>query len=318
MKREPVVYAVLLVAALALAFRTWTHEPTLDADAGKLPLWSGQPEAIDSVEYSEPGHHLVMRQRGSPSARYLWATDDTASVRMDAGTGERLLGAVASPRAERDLGAPNPRTLRAYGLDTSRTRLVVHFHDGTRELLLGGITVDRTGDTYVLERRSGHVFILPSLEFPPLADAANLLVEHRLHSFAPESAATVTVRFNGRSLTMRRLRSETRTGGIVRPAWVPASGAGQPDTAFANLMLRVDATAASSYAAREDPRALTSVLRADYADNRGHALGFLELLQRPGPDNKPLYFVRSELTGVPVNLYPGAAQELLTAAARRL
>jgi hypothetical protein len=314
-KREPLVYAVLLVAALALAFRSWTHEDQSQFKAGSFELWHEQPDAIVSIDYSEPGQHLVMQRLGPKDAPYLWATEDTSAFRMDEGTSRRLLEALAAPRAERDLGTADARARRAYGLDTSRTRVVVRSRSASRELLIGMNTVDRTGDWYALEPRSGHVYVMPALQLPPLTGAAQMLLERRLHAFSSDSVGTVSVRSADRTVARRRIVAADRTApGMARASWVPLSGAAQPDTAFATFMMDLNGAAAASYAARENPRAMPLVLRVDYADNQGRAQGFLELFQRPGTDGKAEYFARTELTGTLVRLYPGLGDALTTAA----
>ena len=319
MKREPLVYSVLLVAALALAFRSWTHEDRSEFVQGKIELWQGQPDAIDSLEYFEPGHHLVLRRAGPEKARYLWATEDTTDFRLDAGAAQRLLEALAAPRAELDLGAPDARARSAYGLDSSRTRLLVHFRNGSRELVLGTSTVDRSGDRYALERSSGHAYILPALQLPPLTDAAQLLVEHRLHAFAPDSVATANVRTAGQTLAVRRIPAKGAANGPPAPArWVPVAGGAHADTAFPSFMMNVEAAATASYAAREDARTMTPVVRVAYADTRGRSLGFFELFQRPGNGGKSEYFARTELTGTLVRLYPGIGDNLADAVAKGL
>jgi hypothetical protein len=314
-------YAVLLVASLALAFRTWTHEDRGETAAGTVQPWQRRADDVVALEYTRPGQRLEIQRRGTGDAAYLWATVDTSAFVVGADAGQRLLDALASPHALRDLGTPDARERHGYGLDTARTRLLIRFRDGSRDLLMGGTTY-MTGDRYVLDHASGHVYVLPQGAVSPLDDAAQMLPERRLHAFTPERVAAVTLRGAGRTLSMRRLAGAgggTGEAGAPAPSgWAPAAGPERPDPAFGTFMQRLDGLWAASYAAREDSRTLVPVLRVDYADRWGRPLGFLELFRRPGSGPSPEYFARTELTRVLVRLYPGAGDNLAADVAQGL
>ncbi len=310
MRREPLVYAVLVVAALGVAFRTWTHQEQSAPAPGSIQAWHDHADAIDSLELTQPGKRVLIRRVEDQGTPYLWATTDTAAFVVDGDAGKRLLDALAAPQALRDLGKPNARELRDYGLDTTRTRLVLHFRGHTRELLMGAPTY-YTGDRYVLARPGGHAYVLPQQTLAPFADPGQLLMQHRLHTYAPDRVAAVTLRAAGRTWSMHRLPSAaTPDGTPPTPAWAPLTGPQRPDAGFATFMQRLDGLWASSYAARQDPRVLTPILRVDYADVRGRPLGFLEMFRRPGQAPVPEFFVRTETTRFLVRLFPGAGDNL--------
>jgi len=314
-RREPLTYAVLLVAALGLAFRAWTHEKGEQPAPGSIEPWHRAANDIVGLQYTGPGLHVEIERRGTGDAAYLWATTDTSAFVVGADVGQRLLDNLASPQAVRDLGVPAARARQGYGLDTARTHLVIRFQDGSRELLIGGPTYVAS-DRYVLDRTSGHAYVLPQGTVAPLENAVQMLPERRLHAFQPERVAAATLRGAGRTLSMHRL-----AGGAGVPAasaWVPVAGTQRPDPAFGTFMQRLDGLWAASYAAREDLRTLATVFRLDYADRWGRPLGFLELFRNPGPGPSPQYYVRTELTRVLVRIDPGAGENLATDVAQGL
>lgn len=308
MRREPLVYSVLLVAALAVAFRTWLHKDNTETGPGNIPIWAGRPEGITGIEFTTPVYRLQLQRRGSPGATYFWATEDTTSFRLDAGAGKRMVESLAAPHALRDLGKPDARAREAFGFDSARTRLVVHFGDSTRELLLGSTTITREGDRYVFEPRSGRAYVLPGSALPQFTDAEHLLVERQLHGFPRERLASVTVSSGGRSVTLNR---ELSSAGVE--GWAPAAAPQRADAVLTSFMQKVDVLGAAGYAAREDPRSMTLLLRVDYAAKGGRRLGFLELYRRQGSGGSAEYFARSEVTGVLVRLYPGAGEAVESA-----
>ncbi len=310
MRREPLVYAVLLVAALGVAFRTWTHEEQAAAAPGSAEAWHERADAIVSLELTRPGQRLLIRRLDPDGTPYLWATTDTAEFLVDADAGQRLLDALAAPQALRDLGKPDAHTRQVYALDTARTRLVVRFGGRTRELVVGAPTYF-TGDRYVLARPGDHAYVLPQQTLAPFDNPGQILMQHRLHTFSQDRVSAVTLRGAGRTWSMHRLGPVTSPNGpAAPPAWAPMAGPQTPDAGFATFMQRVDGLWAMNYAPRQDPRALTLILRLEYADARGRPLGFFELFRRPGQAPVPEFFARSETTRVLVRLFPGAADKV--------
>ncbi len=311
MRREPLVYAVLVVAALGVAFRTWTHEERAAAAPGAAVAWHERADALVSVELTQPGHHVLIRRLDPDGTPYLWATTDTSQFLVSDESGPRLVDALAVPQALRDLGVPNARERRDYGLDTTRTRVVIRFGKRTRELLVGAPTY-YTGDRYVLAQPGDHAYVLPQATLAPFDSPEQLLMQHKLHTFSQERVAAVTLSAGGRTWSMHRLGPAGAPKGPVPPAgaWAPLTGPQQPNVAYATFLQRVDGLWAAGYAPRQDPRALSPVLRLDYTDARGHALGYLELFRRPGQAPVPEFFARTETTRVLVRLFPGSADNL--------
>ncbi len=311
MKREPLVYAVLVVAALAVAFRTWTHQDRVATSPGTVEPWHESPDALLGLEYTGPGKRVEIHRAGPADSSYLWATVDTSAFVVGEDVGQRLVSALATPHALRDLGVPANAQRHAFGLDTAHTRLVIRFRNGSHDLLIGGKAY-LTGESYVLDRSSGHAYVLSADALAPLENAANMLPERRLHAFPPERVATVVVRGGGRTLNMQRLgpAPTDQTPSATPAAWAPSAGPQRPDAAFATFMQRLNDLWSAAYTPRVEVRTLTPVLRVDYADARGHALGFLEIFRGPGSGPSAEYFARSELTRVLVRLYPGAGDNL--------
>ncbi len=305
MKREPIVYGVLLAASLLVAFRTWRGADRADAPKG-VELWRDRADDIQAIDFERPGEkvHIQLRAGGTDSA-YYWATADTAEYLVAKDAGQRLLDALAAPVGERDLGKPSAADRHAFGLDTARERITVRLSNHTRRLLVGA-SVYSTDERYVLDEGSGRVYPLRPDITQTFENAAGLLPERRMHGFAPDQVGGVTISGGGRTRAMRRAGDNPATGGN----WVAPSGDQKPDVSFAGFMQQLGQLYVQSYAPRETGAGLTLVMRVDYTDKRGRPLGYLELLSRPASGPTPDYFLRSELTRGFVHGWSGTADNV--------
>ncbi len=302
MKREPVVYGILVAAALLVAFRTWTQADRADAPVGTT-LWHERADRIESIEYHRPGHDLLLvRRDANTDAPYFWATADTTAFQVGGEAGKRLLDALAAPVAVRDLGVPNAAERHEYGLDTARTRLVVRAGGRTRTLLVGG-SVYSTDERYVVDPSSKRAYVVQQQAVQALENADQMLLERRLHAFQADQVGSVTLSSGKRTRTMRRVGDNPATGAI----WTAPTGKAQADVTFANFMQRLEGMWVTGYAARENPAALTAVMRIDYRDKGGKPHGFFELW-RTTAGSPPQYFLRTELTHTFVRPFAGAAE----------
>ncbi len=304
MKREPVVYAALLAAALLVAFRSWRQPERLETP-GTVALWRARADRIQAIEFVRPGHRVdIQRHAAGTDSTYLWAIADTASFLVGGQSGADLLDALAEPQALRDLGKPSAADRHAFGLDTSRTRLLVRLPERTQELLIGA-QVYSTGEHYVLETRTGHVYVLTSQAVQSLENAPQMLVERRLHAFTSDKIGSVAVTAVGRTRTMFRTGDNPTTGGN----WA-TTAASKPDVSFAGFMQQLEGLWIAGYTPRENAATLTRVLRVEYTDKRGKPLGYLELFTRPGAGPTPEYYMRTELTHVLVRTITGSGENV--------
>lgn len=307
MKREPIIYAVLLLAALGMSYGTWTRQGRVsDGETAGVQIWDDDADRIVGVVYAKPNQTVRVERRVDSAGRdpsYLWAIVDTAEFVVAEDPGKRLLEMLAAPRALRDLGPADAEKRKTFGLDSATARLTVQFRERERELIVGG-PVFATADRYALEPTRDRIYVLPAELVQPLDNALSLLPERRLHWFAPSRIGTVTVRSGERTRTMLRTSGDTYSAAT----WAPPEAPERADQTFANFIQRVEQLWVSRYAPRLDPATLTLVLRVDYVNERGRPLGFLELYRRPGQGETPEYYVRTELTRVPTRTYDGLAQ----------
>jgi hypothetical protein len=81
MSRGPIIHGVLLVAALAFAYQTWTRDKTVKVDRGEFVLWDGKPGDILSIDYDVRDKRTThIERRTDEHGGYLWATVTRTTV----------------------------------------------------------------------------------------------------------------------------------------------------------------------------------------------------------------------------------------------
>lgn len=313
---KPVLaYALLLIASLGLAYQTWNRGDPLPR-ARSTTLWRVDVDEISSVVYETEGQRVSLERRDEADP-YLWGSE-TRSLPGDSLSGTRdttteflvgqgadgLLALLASPRTLRDLGELDAEQEEEYGLAGSTERLIVRADGETHELILGA-TVVRSNDRYVRVSASGRAYVLQSAALGSLVSAGQIYSETRLHAFAPDAVATVTVRTERGERTMRR--SVTGSGGP--PTWTPSEAPDRPDQTFANFMESLGQLWISRYEPSIDRSALRDVAHIDYLNDAGNPIGHLELLRSDG-GGEPVFYLATEHTRVPISVGPGAAERL--------
>jgi hypothetical protein len=302
--KSALVHAGLLVAALVAALATWTQEPRdLDRDA-MVVVWDRAASDVASVEYRSGGHAVDLERRGSGADAHLWGRESfpgaepTVEEFPVADEGSRLFESLAGLRAIRDLGASDEETRATFGLDDPEPALSVRFDDGSRRTLVFGSSVTGGGARYALDVEAGRVYVLPAEILRPFEGGAGTLRVSRYQSFEVEEVETVTLRAGATARTMRRRTVDSPP----RTVWVPTDS-DRPDVAFGNFVDQMDRLWVTHYAPEQSPDGLELLLRADYADERGRAIGFLELYRGEAEDRAPRYFMRTPKTIVLGEIY---------------
>ena len=292
--KELRIHAGLFIVAAVAAFLTWNRDTVSEADRGLILAWDRDTTDVVSVHYQAPAMNLLIERRTDADGDFLWAIESGAQ-RPDAleypvgAPGHTLVGRLASLRVIRDLGELSPEQLTRYGLAGVGERIAVRFDDELRELVLGD-SIFGGGDRYATEPATGVGYVIPRDIVNPLRIGEGAIRERWLHHFQDGDVATVRVvaGAGGEPRTMARGESGDWTG--------PESA--EPDAGFANLMERVGQLAIAGYGV--DPSSLGNpvpLLRVDYLDAEGSALGFVELLRDVGAERDP-YYIRSERTRV--------------------
>lgn len=306
-------HTLLLLASLGLAYQTWARDDAVMAP-GSVALWRADVDQISSIVYEAGRRRVVVERRREDTGTYLWgsvtrpAGPDSASAARDTTTafvvGEganALLGLLASPRSLRDLGTLDAEREEEYGLAGSPGRLVVQLDRDTHELLVGGV-VFGTGDRYVRDAATERAYVLQGAAFGSLDSAEQIFFETRLHAFALDAVAAVTVRTERGERTMRKAAD-----GPLGSSWTPPDATDRPDQTFANFMERLGQLWVAEYIPSVDRASLNEVASVDYLDDAGSSIGHTGLL-RSDSGGEPTYYVVTELTRVPVRLIRGAAE----------
>jgi len=292
--KELRIHAGLFVVAAVAAFLTWNRETVSEADRGLILAWDRDTLDVAAVHYRSPVADLLIERRTDADGDFLWAVEsgerhpDALEYPVGA-PGHTLVGRLASLRVIRDLGELSPERMARYGLADAEERIAVRFDDELRELVVGD-SIFGGGDRYAAELATGVGYVIPRDLVNPLRIGEGAIRERWLHHFQDADVATVQVvtGTGDQPRTMARSESGDWTG--------PEST--EPDAGFANLMERIGQLAIAGYGV--DPSSLGNpipLLRVDYIDAEGSALGFVELF-RDASAERDGYYIRSERTRV--------------------
>lgn len=291
------VHAALLVVAIVLALHAWLREEPSAEERERPRVWAVDTADV-TIDYEAGAHTLHIGRRTLDDRVFLWGLEtmtppggagaDTSSYPLGMAGAEVVRG-LATLRVVRDLGAVPEERREEYGLDEAHARVDVS-SSGERHTLELGDSVFRSSDRYALEPESGRVYVVPSDLVEPLRVGSGALRERVLHSFALSEVQQVRVEGPAGSRVMERAPG----GEGAADRWVDPDAPDRADLTFANFMERAGQLAIADF--EEVPQGLERVLRLDYLDADGAALGFVELLRGAEPGT---WFVLSERTGIP-------------------
>jgi len=332
------IHLVLLAAAAAWAFFLSGRDPVREEDRNRVLVWERDTTEVVAIRFSSPEKDVLIERREDDGGAYLWGTQiehgdadagaatatadstDAAEAGEGAGnpsasadtlefpvgaSGHSLVGRWAAFRVVRSLGSLTDDQQARFGLADATAeqgeRLAVEFRDERREFVLGDTTYGGA-DRYAREPATGAGYVLAADATRPLGIGEGSLRERWLHHFPDDDVAQVVV-INGDA---ERAMSRSESGDWTSP------DDEAPDEAFANFMQRVDQLAISGYEDTPPQGALPVLLRVDYLDEDGNAIGFMELFRDDAADRDP-YYLRTERTRILARAVTALAERLAEA-----
>ncbi len=282
--------AALFGAAALWAYLTWIRPEVGVVDRSRFLVWERDTTDVVSIRYVSPEKAVRVERRTDADGSFYWGAESgagTGAGEYPVGVaGSTLSGRLAALRVVRALGTVPAGDREPYGLDEPRERIEIDFRDERRELLLGD-SVYGGDDRYALDAGTEAGYVLPGEIVRPLRTGEGALRERWIHDFRDTDVTSVRVSSGGRERVMVR-----PNGGD----WSPAGG-GESDPAFGNFMQRVEQMAIGGFDSLPPPEELAPLLRLDYFDDDGDAMGFLELARHAASERNP-YYLRSERTRV--------------------
>ena len=317
------VHTALLVAALVLAFVTWTSSSSPQADRNLVDVWNHEPGRLASVTWRSNAHTLTIERRERQAGTYLWAVDtmpapvlpvadseapapaappqvDEYPVGEDGGA---LLEQLARLQAVRDLGQPEEPDLAGYGLTSVTDTVKLRFGGGEQRALAVGGSVVGGGDRYVRDVATGRVYVLSAGLLQPLQVPGAFRLT-QLQGFQPAAVRGAVLRAGGTERVMKR----TAAAEPAQAVWT-AAGSAQPDQAFANFMSQLDGLWVTQFRPNVDVDSLQLIVQVDYLGARSDTLGTFQLYRTASPDSAT-YFLRTMATIVPGEAYGPVAERL--------
>lgn len=325
--RGVAIQAALAAAGLIAAYLTWQRPA--DATPGSFTLVDATRAQVELVRYEEEGRFVEVRpDPASDETAWLRLSAvappvPTATVMEDGGTipaaaaaaqatperelrgGEPardLLGRFAPLRASRALGVLPAEKLEELGLTDSKKSMTVATRGGQRTFKVS-TKVLGSGNPYLLDERTGEVFLLGPGIIADLEAADTRLVDRRLHTFRIGEFDSLVVQ---RGESSRTFNAQGKPPQEVQLVPASGEGAGAPDEFTRNWHGRLwRSVPAEVFGKGETPEALAASpeLRVVYLRG-GKELGYLEVAR--GAQGE--LFARSEHTAGWVMLHATSAE----------
>jgi hypothetical protein len=325
------VHAGILAVAALFAFRTWTYDADKAPKHGETDLWPGNPSQVQMVRFEsnvgtitlEPRHDSygsyfigVVKKNAPPAKKdEPGATEskppenkppEEPKITRFIATkdGEDLIGTIAPLRAMRVLGKVSNAQKADFGLDKEAGKLFVKMGGSDRSLVFGGTTPGGS-DYYAKDLASGLAYVVAGSILRDFTNADQRLVEHKLHGF--EDSAVKRVKITAGSSSRELVRSADK-----KDAWTKPSAPNEKDETATNWMSKLDRLRTTSFEGETlspPPAPADQILKIEYFDER-KPIGFLELVRRPGTDDKSEYVARTEHTRWYATVIRSAAEQI--------
>ena len=333
----PEVHGLLLVAALVLAWFSWTageQEPA----SSEVPVWDlGAGEIVEVVYHDEDREVALEKKSGeSGEAAALWAKTlrkrkkqavpekpepaeaepekpepEVKEFRVN-DKGTKAVERLRKPMAKRALGKLDPDREDELGLRDPEGTLTVRAGSKTHSLQVGA-TAFGGGLRYVRDAETGVAFVVEAALVDDFRWADARLVERELHAFAKDELTGFSIE-----------RGESRKGWTKKaaaegagPIWIEAGAvSADADESAATWLSKLFRLRAHRYvrdsedvedvvAARsEEARVLRVALSA------GEKKGYLDL-RKVGEDKEARFYARTEQTRGLVGVSRFLAEDLV-------
>lgn len=317
MMRGPIIHGVLLVAALAFGYQTWTREKKVEPKTGKVVVWSIAADKVSAVVYQTKDRDVRLDRKAGERGAYLWGTEArTTRVRPPTKPGEtappaeetttttsrefpaderadEAVADLAQLRALRDLGELTEEDKAKYELTDSTDSVTVYYDGGQHSLILGG-RVYGGADRYVIDTATNRGYAIAGKIIAPLHGGESGMNLRKLHTFTDDDVGKVALTgdaLGGKQLGLLRTEVDGETG--KKKGWADERTPDKLDQTLANVLDRIgEKVRPTQYDSEEaiTKRApLTKLMTARYTDKRGKEIGFFEMYKvvEPAPEPTP-------------------------------
>lgn len=240
-------YALVLVAASAASWRTYTSDDAPEKDG--VLLLDGKREELTLLSYASPDLDVKVEQKTDAHGSYAWVSVDDHKVKKPAKEGDppppvehklssfkagsaadKLLDQFAPLAALRDLGTLDDAKIESFGLTAPDTTVIATVAGRTITLELGGETYG-THDRYARSRETGKIFVIDDEAFKPLKFASTRLPERSLYAAKREQVVSVSLGRGGTTAEWTQVNKDDSSARY----WQRVGGeAGQKDETFGN------------------------------------------------------------------------------------
>ena len=291
--RDLKAHVALFVVAVVATLLTWNRNEVGEASRD-LPLaWQHDTTDFKWFHYSNPALDLRIERRTDREGPFYWGIQTRGDVSPEpvefpvGWQGAEIVPNLAALRVLRDLGTLSPEQQIRFGLADSNAQLTLAFADERRQLVVGD-SVFGGSDRYVLEPATGRGYVISRHIMNSIELGEGALRERFVHNFRINDVAEVRVTAGA---GMERTMTRTASGEWMEP------GGDAPDLGFGNFMERVDELAIEGYDNLPPAEGLRLLLRIEYLDDDGDAIGFMELLRDDLAEHNA-HYLRSESTRI--------------------
>jgi hypothetical protein len=313
MKTGPAIHGALLVAALLVAYQTWTREEKVEPKTGAYTVWTERADSLQAITLETPDRTVRVERRGAGADAHLWGTETTSrkaprpprppvaegeeppppppepetvhvTREFPVGTGgDDAFANLSALRALRELAELSDERKEEYGLADSTDQLSASFAGKTRTLILGG-KVHGGSDRYALDPDSGRAYVIAGPILQPLERGEAGLRLQEIHAFDDDdlTGAVVVVGERERALVRTTVADDQGT----QKTWADAASPNEANLTMANFIDRISKLRPTRYESDIEVDDLELLVRVDYRTDAGKPPGWFELY-RTRPADAP-------------------------------
>lgn len=324
MTRGPWIYAILLVASLAWAWRAWTDESAGPEEGEAVDIVAGKPDDLTKVVYNSEKHEVTITMLEDDLGRYGWARvvpaegskptpelnpddppDRTEPVEFKVGgNAQKVLDGLAPFRAKRLLEGVEDHQLAELGLEPAEATLTLERGDkGVRTFDLsskgfGGVNV------YVRDQESGAIYIVDSKVLSPFQTAQRTLPDRSLHDVEAKAITAVEVSDGSRTLKFEQHNPDDRQAAF----WAGEGETTANTSAGAWLDKALNLKALEYVQPGEEPADAAPAFSYTVIAADGHTVS-VEVLRAMDAEGQEVFYARSPHTRSLVKLHRSLAAE---------
>lgn len=286
MKKEALIHGGLLVAALLLAYFTWTKSDEVKRDAGKEIVWKHPADSVTQITYADDKrtNELIKKDGqwwGKDTRGLGTPKESVAEYPVSRKEAESLQVGFSEMRALTDLGIVDEARKSELGLDKPKSTITVTLAGQNKTLQLGEF-VSGGVDYYALDESSGKAYAIVGKVINSVKSGKSTLAVRKLHYFDSDDMSKIVFAHMGKVISVVRSETTNEQGKKLK-IWADEKSPDKADQTLSNFVSLVEKMRPTEFKERLPGAAL--LMTTKYVGPTGTLLETMSLykLEEPQP-----------------------------------